>query len=418
MRRREEGTIAWLRRHELGFGTVLATLIVAITALAVVSTNGLPLVPARALHATLPAGAPALRAGDEVRVAGRRVGLVKDVGRTADGRQRVRFTTGGAGAGRDARLTVRLRSPAGGWYLALERGDTGGGRLPDGASIDPANVTYAEDLPAVVDGLGHAALRNLAGSLRLTGAGVAGRGESLNRSLDRIDGTLRGTTGLLRAATPGDALPALVRGTGRTAAALTGTAPDDAGRALTAAASVAGVLADPRSRLDATLRRLRPAEDALADVLPAADVALAQLTRSTRRLLPGLHALRAALPGTTRLLTEGPRLRREVHALATAAVPALRALQPALRTLGPAAVLLDRTLPPLGELTGYLSRYPREFEAGSIGYYIAYLYRPLVGKAPGYPIAPAMTVLTCASGTNARLEPGDAFTDRLDRPCR
>jgi len=407
-----------MRARDLRVGAALCVVLTALTVLAILSTNGVPGLPSTTLRATLPAGSPAIRVGDEVRVAGRRTGLVLDVQRAAGGGQRVRLRTDAGRVGRDARLTVRLRSPAGGRYLALQRGNHQHAPLPDGGEITAANVRFTEDLPAVVDGLGHATLHNLSAATRLAGAGLDGRGGALNDALVDVDRTVSGLKSLLRAASADGALAPLVRGIGSTAGSLTGRERDDAGRALSAAATFAGVLADERSLLDETLRELPLAEDAVIDVAPRLDRTLDQVRTTSTRLAPGVRALRAALPATNRVLARGPLLRREARLLAQAAIPAWRALGPVLRAVGPAAVLLRSALPPVGELTAHLARFPREFEAGSVGYYIASLYHPPVGKAPGYPIAPAMTVVTCASGSNSGLEPGDAFTDRLDKPCR
>jgi hypothetical protein len=107
-----------------------------------------------------------------------------------------------------------------------------------------------------------------------------------------------------------------------------------------------------------------------------------------------------------------------VPRLASSAQPALRALAPVLRTLGPPAVLLARTMRPLGGLAGYLARYPTEITSGIGAYYAAWIYRPKVGKAPGAPVAPSMLILTCARASGDRdPAPGKYLPEHLDSPC-
>src|SRR3954468_16336794 len=112
-----------------------------------------------------------------------------------------------------------------------------------------------------------------------------------------------------------------------------------------------------------------------------------------------------------------PTLGREVPRLAAAGQPALRALAPLLRTLGPSAVLLARTMRPLGGLAAYLARYPTEITSGIGAYYAAWIYRPRVGREPGAPVAPSLLVLTCSKAPEVDPPPGQYLTEHTPTRC-
>lgn len=417
-RRRDKRLGARLRRHPAAFGAVLAVLIAAVTVLAAVSTNGVPVLASYEVVATLPPGTPALRAGSDVRVNGQLSGRVTAVSRAPGGGQRVRLTVRDSPIGRDAHLTVRLRAPAGQRYIALERGDYRRRPLADGGTLAAPDAHATDDLATVVEGFDRRTLEDSRRAIRLAGVGVAGQGTTLNRSVRDLDQTLAHTTGVLRAVAPGTELATLVRQGGTLARSLQGRESGDAGRLTTGAARLFAVLADPRSRLDQTLRELPATEQQTLAALPEIDPLLESTTALAVRAGPLVGELDSALPEVNTLLDEGASLRTEVAALAPPAAGALRPLRPVLRQTGPSAVLLDRTLRPLGPFSTRLSRYDRLLESGLTGYYVASLYHPQVGGGAGFPIAPAMVVLTCASGSNPDPQPDDFFEDRLDRPCR
>jgi len=404
-------------RRDVRRGLLVLAVVVAIAVLATISTNGVPGTSGMTVGAELPPSAPALRAGVEVRIAGRAAGVVRGVRTRPDGGQAVELSLREGDVGRDARLAVRMRSPAGQQYLALDPGRASAADGP--VRIPRARVTVAEDLVTVIEGIDRRTLDRAAAAARLAGTAVAGRGAGLRPALRGLDRTLADTTTVLRALRSGDDVARLARTGGGTLDALAGRAArDDAGALVRDGATALDALGSDRADLDGLLAALPPAQRRLDAVGPRLNRFLVRATRTTRALTPTVGALRSALPATGRMLATTPALRRELAALRRTAVPALTTLAPALPRLGPVGDLLDRALPPLAGLAGYLSRYPREFEAGFTGYYVAALYQPPIGLGKGNPIAPAMTVLTCASRTNPDPRPGDFLQDRLGRPCR
>jgi ABC-type transporter Mla subunit MlaD len=418
MRGRGDVMTSWLRRHRTAVGAVTGLAAALIATVAALSTNGLPFLPTYELETTLPAGAPTLRAGVEARIAGTSAGVITKVTATPDGRQRVRFKLRTHPVGADASITIRVKSAAGGRYLDVDRGTLTGPTLASGARIPASRVRFTEDLPTVFEDFSKRALDESRHAIGLAGNGVLGRGQDLNSALDGAGRTVAGSAALLRAMAPRQDLPGLTRAAADTTTALQGRTPDGAARFVSRSADLFGALGDPRSRFGSLLEELPPTESSVAAVLPQVDPLLAGTTRLAGRLRPGIAALRRSLPAVNRLLASGPIVSREVPRLASTTRPALRALAPVLHALGPSAVLLARTMRPLGGLAAYLARYPTEITSGIGAYYAAWIYRPKVGKAPGAPVAPSMLILTCARAGDAEPPPGKYLSEHLDKPCR
>ena len=417
MRLSSHDIIDWLRRHKTAVGAATGTVAALIAIVAALSTNGLPFLPGYELETTLPAGAPTLRKGVEARIAGTSAGVITSVTPTRNGRQRVRFKLRTHPVGADASITVRLKSSAGGRYLDIDRGSLEGRTLASGDRIPSSRVRFTEDLPTVFEDFSKRALNESRHAIGLAGNGVLGRGRDLNRALDGAGQTVAGSAATLRAMAPGEDLPRLTSASADMTTALQGRTPDGAARFVARNADLFGTLGDPRAGFAGLLQELPPAESRVAAVLPQVDPLLGDTTRLAGRMRPGIAALRRSLPAVNRLLASGPTVSREVPRLASATQPALRALAPVLRTLGPSAVLLARSMEPLGPLAAYLAKYPTEITSGIGAYYAAWIYRPKAGKAPGAPIAPSLLVLTCARAGEIDPPPGKYLNEQLDKHC-
>ena len=407
-----------MRRHQTAIGALTAGVALLIAIFAGMSTNGLPFTGGYELETTLPAGAPTLRKGAEARIAGTSAGVITKVSTTPGGRQRVRFKLRQNPVGADASITVRLKSSAGGRYLDVDRGSLKGRTLPSGAVIPSSRVRFTEDLPTVFEDFSKRALKESQHSIGLAGNGLLGRGRDLNRGFDGVGATVGDSAKLLRAMAPGEDLPGLTRAAAATVTAFQGRTPDGAARFVSRSADMFSALADPSARFGELLEELPPTESRVAAVLPRLDPLLADTTRLSRRMRPGLAALRRSLPAVNRMLASGPTLGREVPRLVAATRPALRAAEPVLRTIGPSMVLLSRTMKPLGGLAAYLSRFEMEITSGIGAYYAGWIYRPQAGKAKGAPIAPSLLILTCAKPGPVESPPGQYVHERLDKPCR
>jgi ABC-type transporter Mla subunit MlaD len=397
---------------------VIAAVLLALTIVAAVSTNGIPFVPHYTLEVTLPRNAPPLRPGAQVRVAGLISGLVQTVAATADG-QRVTFSLGGGAqpVGRDVSLTVRLQSPAGQHYLAIDRGAFRRSPLPSGAVIPSTQVRRTDDLLDVIQGFDRTALADLADTTRFVGDGFAGRGVELNASLAGLDVTAARLTRIIRASTPGRDLTGLLQAAALTAQGLEGQEPADPGRLTTASARAFGAFAASSGAIGAGLQELRPAEDGLLNAAPTVQATLSATTVLSHHLTPAVAALRRALPDLASLFATGRTLQGETARLSAAAVPPLSRLPRPLRVFERAALLIGLAIKPLGQPLSYLAAYSRELADGLATFYAATDYMSADGLAKDTEAAPAMFIFTCATGSDTDPRPGQLFTDHLSKPC-
>ena len=177
-----------IERHHLALGVVVLLGAAVAAVISVTAINGLPFSDPYRVEAIVPSASAIVRPGDEVRIDGRRVGEVREVGAAAGGRRvTMELTEGEVGA--DATATVRLRGLAGAVFIELDPGESSRG-LPSGATIAPARTDAATPLTDVIEGFDdrtRAALRRAAGGY---GAGVAGRGEALNGAVADLAPTL------------------------------------------------------------------------------------------------------------------------------------------------------------------------------------------------------------------------------------
>lgn len=94
-----------------------------------------------------------LRAGDDVRAAGVKVGRVEEISLHANDRARVRFTLSADQPLYDTtRMIVRYQNLLGQRYLSLLRGADGGHRLADGTLVPESRTDPGFDLTALLNG--------------------------------------------------------------------------------------------------------------------------------------------------------------------------------------------------------------------------------------------------------------------------
>jgi ABC-type transporter Mla subunit MlaD len=418
-RKRRERTLQALRRAPVAVGVVVTACLAAVVYLALISTNGIPILPSYELHAFLPTGAPTLSPGDQARVAGRVEGIITSVRATPRGQLiTFRLSTAAEPVGRGVRLTLRPASAAGGEYVAVDRGDYATHPLRSGSTLSASTVSQTESVLGVVQGFDHSALHELSASTQLLGFGVAGQGGALNAAFDKLGRTLSTTAGILRATSPGHDLAALTADADRTAAAFAGLSPNDTGRLTHSSASFFGDLADARASIGATFNRLRPAEDQLLVTLPVADPLLAQTSSLASGLTPAVQALRNALPSLNALLAHGAVLRVNVPPLVAAAGSPLRSLAHVLSVLPAVAAMLGPAAGPLGPWAAYVAQYGPELSAGFAAMYAGISFRAPFGVAKGATATPAMIIFSCANGVDPASPPGGrVWNDSSKVPC-
>ncbi|MTD43756.1 MCE family protein [Conexibacter sp. W3-3-2] len=338
-------------------GAVTTLIVVVAVFLSYNANSGLPFVPTYDLDVVVPDAAE-LVPGNEVRIGGSRVGVVKEIEAvpgTGDGppaaRLSVALERASSPLAADTRATVRQRSNLGLKYLELVPGRSDRGLEP-GGEIPLKQATGVVAFDDAISAFDEPTRRGVQTVVRELGGGLAGRGADLNDAigaLPDVAGDLRAVAANLRA--DGTDLRGFLEGARATAAALEPVTPQ-LGSLLEAGARTFEALGAEDAAIDRTLvmapatlrnagaafRDARPlfAETAglLRDARPAIDV----LGRSSDRLTAGLNATTPILRRTPRLGTDLGRTLTRLDALTRrASLPiALRHLTTTVRSLGSA----------------------------------------------------------------------------------
>jgi virulence factor Mce-like protein len=413
----------------VGTVTLLVTLIAVF--LAYNANTGLPFVPSYHVRVVLP-DASELGKGNDVRIAGTRVGAVSRVG--ADPGPRgvpravidVTLERSVGPLARDTRALVRQRSTLGLKYLELRPGHARA-TVPDHGTLHPPRAVPAVDLDDVLnvfDRETRVAARGAVGSL---GDGLAARGPDLNRAFGDFAPLAQRFTAVGRTlAAPGTRLGATVRAL---AAAATAVAPvaeplagliDSGARTFGAIASERGALGRALSEAPgfeasgtAALRAMRPALSDTAALVRSAAPAVPLLAPTSRRLAAALEA------GTPVLARTPPVADRLAAALGTlAAVVRDPHTDGAVRELSLVVASVRRTLAfvnPFQTRCNYLALWGRNAssvvsEGDTLGTWFRFVNIVQPDEAlPRATPAPDLHVMTYPdAGQNGECEPGNA----------
>lgn len=284
--------------------------------------------------------------GQDVKIAGARVGSVSEIHLTPDRRARVvmEVTTGFAPFRADATCAIRPASLIGEKFIQCDPGSPDAGALPSGAAGAPTVPLERTRSPVDLD-LIFAALRKPY-SQRLSiivselGAGLAGRPEDLSDAIRRANPALAEANEVLGILDRDRATLARLVRTSDLVLAQLASKDREAGELIEDAATVSRAIADRRGDLGEAIRRLPPLLDELE---PSA----AALSRLARHGAPVARDLRASAPFARALLAD-------LDPLSDAATPALvelgrasrtgrravRAARPVAAALAPVAALL------------------------------------------------------------------------------
>jgi len=179
-------------RNPLVVGTAGLAVLVTLV-LAAFQIEDLPLIGGGASYRAAFRDASGLAPGNEVRVAGVKVGKVTDVGlaRGPEGpyvRIGFRITEGDPALGQETRATIRIKTVLGQKFLALE--PAGSGRLAEDAEIPLSRTASPLDVLQAVTGLADTVekvdVRQLAEAFDVLSATFADTPESVRSSLDGL----------------------------------------------------------------------------------------------------------------------------------------------------------------------------------------------------------------------------------------
>jgi ABC-type transporter Mla subunit MlaD len=381
--------------------------------LSTIAINGLPWQRPYTLRIVLPPGAPILHAGDDVDLAGERVGRVAKVAIGGAGDATATLDISGVPVRAGASARIRPRGLAGAVYVDLQPGDSGR-TLPSGVLL--TNTTAGVQLQDVVSTFDATARHAVAADLAGYGAGLAGTGVDADRTLAQTPALLSDTATVLRALsrTPG----VLTQAIGHARALADALAPPrDAtlARLLGGARLTLGALAPEAPALARAINAAPPVEARVAQVLPGASALLDELAPALRKLTPGVRALAGAIPGLRALERQAPGLSR-VATVAGTATAALTAVSPALAKLtGPARGLTPLSTP-AARTAATLAPYRSELVEAPLGFARWGAFTYPFGTAAGHRAVRFSMVLTCGHARDAYPAPGAAARERV--PCR
>lgn len=352
---------AWLRQP-LGIGTVVLVLFGGAVVFGLNATHGMPLVERRVVEVAF-TDLSGLNTGDDVRIAGSRVGYVDEL----------RLEDGGAVAVlklddpdtelyQDARARVSDRSGLGQKFVNLDPGDAASGPRTVDEPIPATQTVRSEDLNQLLDVFDARTRASASTSLRNLGGGMIGHGESLHGFARNARGILRDTGAVSQALAADRGLPLedLLASADRLSSRL--GARD---RELAALVDELGTTArafgvdgaDP----------VREALDRAPGTLDAADSSLRRLNRpladtaaAMRTLRPGASALGRATPDLRGFLRESVDPLGQVPGVNEHAEPGVVALDDLVDDARPLVAQLVDTGTDASPFVGVLGSYAHD----------------------------------------------------------
>ncbi|MEA2366949.1 MAG: phospholipid/cholesterol/gamma-HCH transport system substrate-binding protein [Thermoleophilaceae bacterium] len=316
--RRGQGSIA-ASPVLIGATTVLIALVAVF--IAYNANSGLPFVPSYELNAELPSGGKLVK-GNEVRVGGFRVGVVKELKPT------VRMVNGERRSvavaklsldkkleplSRDTKLRVRPRSALGLKYIELQPGTSkqtyqSGDTVPVKNASEPLEF---EDLFATFDRETRPHIQNATEGF---GDAFAGRGQSINRSIEALNPFFRALTPVMtNLADPKTELDQFFLQIGRASAQAAPVARTQALLFTDMADTFAAISASPRALQD-TIEKAEPTMRASIDSFRVQQPFYADFTDLSARLRPAAAELPRSLPAINAAFKAGtPVLPRTVE---------------------------------------------------------------------------------------------------------
>jgi ABC-type transporter Mla subunit MlaD len=356
MRPRHRGTLAGT---PVLVGAVTVLIAVVAVFIAYNANAGLPFVPTYDLRAELP-DAQKLIDGSEVRAGGFRVGVVDEIRtrrKIVDGEERsiallhMKLDQTVEPLPFDSRVAIRPRSALGLKYVDLVPGSSARG-FQAGATVPLRNAGAEggefEHLTAIFDDETRPSTRAAIAGL---GNALAGRGRSINETIDELAPLLRRLEPVMRnLSDPRTELRGLFPRVGRALRELAPVATIQGDFFANQATTFAALGRDPES-LRATIEEGPPTLDASIRSLRVQTPFLARFADLSRRLRPGAGQLRVSLPAINDALRVGtpvllrvPELGEDLERLSSAlqdlgenpnTLLALRDLRQALRVTRP-----------------------------------------------------------------------------------
>jgi virulence factor Mce-like protein len=303
----------------IGAATVLVALVAVF--IAYNANAGLPFVPTYDLNAELPSGGKLVK-GNEVRVGGFRVGVVKDIKpklTMVNGERRsvavaeLNLDKKIEPLSRDTQFRVRPRSALGLKYIELQPGTSkatwqSGDTVPVKQSSEPLEF---EDLFSTFD---RETRPNIQRATDGFGNAFAGRGQAINRSIQALNPFFKALTPVMRnLSDPDTELDQFFLQMGRASAQVAPVAQTQALLFTDMADTFAAISANPRALQD-TIEKGAPTMDVSIDSFRVQQPFMVDFTDLSARLRPAAEQLPRSLPAINSAFKVGtPVLPRTVE---------------------------------------------------------------------------------------------------------
>jgi len=296
----------------LGAITLLVVLVAVF--LAYNANRGLPFIPTYNVRAQAPSAASLVEA-NEVRIAGYRVGIVENIrpDTAPNGQVNALFdmkldkTVEPLPV--DTQVIVRPRSVLGLKYVDLRPG-TSPTTLKPGATLPVQNAETTVDIDDVLNTFDEETRRDNQTALEGFGDALAGRGESINVTLQELPRLFQHLTPVMRTLSdPQTELGNFFRQLANTATQVRPVARTQAELFTNMADTFEAISANPPA-LQETISRQPPLYEAGLKKFPFQRAFLANTSDLMRKLRPGARELRASLPTINTAIVEGTKTNR------------------------------------------------------------------------------------------------------------
>jgi len=296
----------------LGAITLLVVLVAVF--LAYNANRGLPFIPTYNVRAQVP-NAASLVEGNEIRLAGFRVGIVENIrpDTAPNGRVNALFDMKLDKVVEplpvDTQVIVRPRSVLGLKYVDLRPG-TSPTTLKPGATLPVQNAETTVDIDDVLNTFDQETRRDSQTSLQGFGDALAGRGQSVNITLQELPRLFEHLTPVMRTLSdPQTELGNFFRQIADTATQVRPVARTQAQLFTNMADTFEAISANPPA-LQETISRQPPLYQAGLEKFPFQQVFLANTSDLMGKLRPGARELRRSLPAINSAIVEGTQTNR------------------------------------------------------------------------------------------------------------
>jgi len=356
---RAASVMEWLRRP-FGIGMVVLVLFGGAVVFGLNATHGMPLVARREVKVAF-TDLSGLNTGDDVRIAGARVGYVADI-RLEDGTAIAVLELDDP----DTRLyqnaqaaQISDRSGLGQKFVNLDPGDPSTGALRSGGTIPASQTIKTEDLNQLLDVLDPDTRTAASSSLQNLGGGMVGHGQDLNTLARHGAGILEDTGALSRtmAADSGVPLEDLLEAADRLTGRMAGRHRELAALVEELGTTARAFGVDSGNQVDASLARAPRTLEAAESAFRSVNGPLADTASAMRTLRPGASALGRTTPTLREFLRESVTPLDKVPAVSGQAAPGLESLTQLVVDARPLAVQLVKTGSTSAPLVSVLGAY-------------------------------------------------------------